>query len=607
MIRSAIRWVARVLVILVLALLVGLGWLVGTTEGARFALRQASELEPALAARVAGGNLLTGVSLAAFHWSMPGVRVSADRLVLRWRPRCLVDATVCVDRLATDGLTVKVDPAQLGGGGGAGDASASSRLSIPVNIQIRDLSARETHVAVSGGADVRLARLKTGASMWHDSLHVATTTLSGLRVTLPETVAAESDTSKASESVSNKPPLKVALPAIHLPLDVELEGVTLTDARLIQDGRAWSLERLHTVAQVSGQSVRLKTLSVAMPGASGTLQGRVRLQGDWPLSLEIDGHLDRLLDAGAQSLHASLDGSLAKLEARLRATGAVQAQAHATARVLSPDIPWSLSLQSRSLGWPLTGHDTVAATDVSLTGSGDVGHYDLDVRAHLAGASVPPGNWHLKGEGDPQGARIESLTGRVLGGSLKASGRVAWAPRLSWDVDLQADALDPSGVVPQLPGKVNGHLAVKGDVPDNGWSLAVDIKGIDGTLRGYPLKLNGGVSHDAGGAWRFRDVVLRTGDNRVRIDGGLSDTWNLDADLALNRLAALWPGLGGHVKGSVKVSGATTTPSVAGTLTGSSIVWQDLRAGRVTLKANVRKLLRGDSTVDLAAIDLRQG
>ena len=88
------------------------------------------------------------------------------------------------------------------------------------------------------------------------------------------------------------------------------------------------------------------------------------------------------------------------------------------------------------------------------------------------------------GTGDRKGAVVERLTAAMPTGTLAASGRIGWAPSLSWTADATLAGFDPGYFLPDWSGAVNGSVATMGRTrPDDTVDMRFDLQRLGGRLR----------------------------------------------------------------------------------------------------------------------------
>jgi translocation and assembly module TamB len=197
-------------------------------------------------------------------------------------------------------------------------------------------------------------------------------------------------------------------------------------------------------------------------------------------------------------------------------------------------------------------------------------------------------------------------------GTLDATGGVAWAPALQWDIDAVLAGFDPGYFAPGWNGAVDGRLASTGATrEDGGLDIDVDAADLGGMLRGRRLDgradlsirtpATGGTRTDYAG-----EVALSLGGSRVDAKGRLADTLQLDARFAPLDLADLMPNAGGTLRGRLQLAGARNAPDVDVDLDGSGLRWGDYRAA--SLRAQGRLPWRsGSGSLQLEARELAAG
>ncbi|MCS4503403.1 translocation/assembly module TamB [Arhodomonas aquaeolei] len=543
------RILLAVLGVLVLAVL-GLAWLAGTTTGARQAVALAERFVPGFSAEVVDGSLWRGVSLNGLRYGMPGVSVAADAVVLRWQPGCLMDGTVCVDRLATRGLDVAVDTGELP----AGETTAQpgdGGFALPVRIAVSRVVLDDTQVRVDGRR-LQLASLTTAADAAGNRLSMDETTLDGLQIDLPAPPADGGDGGGTSAGGAEPafPPedFRLSLPdAVPLPLIVELAGVTLRDATIHRGEAAYTLSRLHIAGALSTERIRLEALSLRAPAADLDAHGEVGLGGDWPVQLTLDARSGRYPGGGDQTLTLTAGGSLADLDVTADAGGPVSARLEAHIALFTPGLPSRLRLRADALAWPLTGEPTVRAGGVDLQADGGLKGWSLSLDAGIDGPGIPQGQWRLAAEGDTAHAAIRTLTGRVLGGTVSGDGRVAWGDGLDWQARIEADGIAGDATVP-LPVPVK-RLALSAD----GDTGSARIERLDAALLGGSVSAKGHVAWRDGLEWQAALTAedLDPGQYRPGLDGRLGGRVATTGTLRGSDLSVVLaiPGVEGRLRG----------------------------------------------------------
>lgn len=216
------------------------------------------------------------------------------------------------------------------------------------------------------------------------------------------------------------------------------------------------------------------------------------------------------------------------------------------------------------------------------------------------------------GRGDGERMTLQRAHVTMPTGTLDATGGVAWAPALQWDVDAVLAGFDPGYFAPDWTGAVNGRLASTGDTRDDGGlDIVVDAVDLGGSLRGRPLDGRANVSIQTPARGQARtdyagDIALTLGGSRVDAKGRLAEAMEVDARFTPLDLADLMPNAAGTLRGRLQLSGARTAPDVDVDLDGSGLRWGDYRAA--SLRAQGRLPWRtGNGALQVDAREVAAG
>ncbi|MFT5810254.1 MAG: translocation and assembly module TamB, partial [Urechidicola sp.] len=141
--KSKWRWLKAVLlavVLLLLLLVTGLSWIIGTESGTRWSVNTAQKRLPALTIESPSGSFWHGVSADSLRWQQDELSILITEFNTRWRFDCLLDSVFCIDSIAAKSIDIQLSPADTG------QVSAESNepitlpaLSLPVDIDLTRL------------------------------------------------------------------------------------------------------------------------------------------------------------------------------------------------------------------------------------------------------------------------------------------------------------------------------------------------------------------------------------------------------------------------------------------------------------------------------------
>ncbi|WP_319783739.1 translocation/assembly module TamB domain-containing protein [Oceanisphaera sp. IT1-181] len=391
---------------------------------------------------------------------------------------------------------------------------------------------------------------------------------------------------KAAGKVASPEPLFV-LPEIVLPFPIKLQEFSLTDSKLIQNGEIQALHALQLELEGRGSEIKIITASLDHELATVQLGGHVTLTGDYPLDLALSSTVKKpLLDGqlAGQTVAATLTDNLAKLKGKLVLGGVLNAQASLSAEPLNPQLPFDLALNWQQLGWPFNDPEW-RLEQGKLRLKGRLEDYTLTLSSEAHGPDLPPVGIKLSANGDLKGAKLKPLTLMLPKGEVQVDGKVSWSDGINWQGILALSDVDPGVFVEGMDGKLNGKLDTRFVLQGEKWTLNAepDIKGF---LRDYPLSLKGQVSLNQALQGSIKQLQLTNADNKLTVNGDITDRWQLDGVLSAPNLAVYAPGLYGDLAGDIKVRGALKSPELNAELTGKTAGFNDNEAKDIRLQAN---------------------
>lgn len=392
------------------------------------------------------------------------------------------------------------------------------------------------------GTELRLDALSVSWQPWallRHQLRLSELRASGLQLRLP---------------VSEASAEGFVMPEFAAPLPVWIERLSLVQASVVQGEERWVLDTFSTALQLDADGVRLSEVQLAGEGARVSGAARVAGTAPHPVSAALDWQLQRE-GLPALSGRLQLEGDLQALTLDQQLNGAVTAHITGTLRpdFISAHHRFELRGEWSRLSLPIAG-DELVSDKGWLTIQGEVSDYQYELDAALQHPEAGNILMHLVGRGDDRQLRIAGGKLSGWGGELSLNGLLVWLPLPAWDLTLQARGINPVRRWPEWAGSLNLDATVRGRLPERGPELNLDITRLDGNLRGYPVAARGQLVL-ADGGWRAHRLNLRSGDNRLALDGSLLPRLDLTLDLDAPRLEQLAPGISGRLQGQGKLRG----------------------------------------------------
>ncbi|HSH30006.1 MAG TPA: translocation/assembly module TamB domain-containing protein [Thiohalobacter sp.] len=578
---------------LLLLLLLALLWLTLTPSGLRIGLALTARLVPGeLRWEAVDGRLAGPLQIHGLHFSGAAGDYRLQRLDFDWSPTALADLTLAVQRLHLDGLRLAPAPAPEAPPAAA-DESALPEIRLPLRIRLGDVQLNGMEFVPPEGAALRIERLQLSAdaagrtvALRHLQLALAGVTLQASgRIALDP----DSQTQLDFQWHAARPELPAYAGVGTLRGTVEM----LTLSHRLEQPAPAGLELqvrqpLRAPDWTLDLSLPMTTLQRFAPGLPAHALG---------LTLQAGGDLSAArFEASLVSDHPGLQEEALSLQGRLRHSDwnhyrLEAAEFQLAASRLRATADWTLDTASGrlELDWPVLAWPPLApafsATNGRLVWEGGIRDFALDARSALTGTRLPEMQLELHGRGDVAGLRLEQFKAELLAGIVEGAGRFGWSEGLDWGVDLDAREIDPGRQWPDWPGQLSATLESDGAVQAGTVTAAFRLQQLDGRLRGLPIAGGGGFRLDPGG-WRFDSLALRTGENRLTLNGGPGAADGLLWELDFPQLADTLPHVHGTLQGQGRLRGAWPRSRLVGELRLRSIDWADLEIEQADLGFN---------------------
>ncbi len=557
------RYIRRLLLaVLVLGLLL-LGvvfFFLATNAGLNIGL----SVVPNLQVAQTNGSLLGGLQLQQVHFQQTGLDAQLQRVQLRWQPWALLQAKVRVQQLSIEGVQLALSPASTEPVPPSEPLKALPDMQLPVEIHIDELWLRDLHFKQADN------------SLYLQELRLALQTQDGW------------------------------LTVDDLSLQqLQAREVELAQAQLVA---RMALQHPHTLSLSLGADARHAVLGAA------TLESQAL--GD-PRALQLDTQIllvDQQRDA---PLQLQVAATLQDLLGNLRWQTAIHLRdvdsRHSTLQMFLQDVPH----YKANAEFQAQGDLQQAQADLTLhTEIAELGTFDVQFSA--ANLEKDWQQWRLQG-----GLRQADMPLQVdVEGVLDA--RQA-QPHIDASINWQALRVPLQGEETQVAsrqGKLTWvgtadayQVTLDGEVqaanaPDTRWTLAAAGNTQQARIDFLRAELLGGlgvanlqISRAAnGGVLADLEVSHSQHQNatQLEVQGTIAgERVSLDWHINAPYMQALHPQAHGSLRGSGKIGGWLTRPTVQATLQGRDLFWQDQRLDQLDVEANI-DVNAPDGLMDLA-------
>lgn len=471
---------------------------------------------------------------------------------------------------------------------------------------LRELFVQQLHVQHCA-ADVTLQDIQL---RWHPRMllqrDVSIAHLSARQID----VIAQSDCPPATEE-------PFALPAaIELPVEIHLDHFSVEQIRLTQQAQTQQIGPLALRASVEQQTLHLDLQQLMYTTAN--LQANTSIELHQPYPLQASLQWSYVMDKENWQGQAQLDGDLQQLQIEhvLKQPYAITSQIQLHDLLEEPGFE-SVSRWSQ-LEW-VAAEQSVQLRDGRLQANGSIDeiHYQLESRVDTEKAKDIQVS--AKGTFAGQTLTLAPLTVQHKSALLQANGQAIVQEPINVQLDLQGKNLDPAVWQADYPGNIALDSRIAFSRRGNRNDLQLNIRTLQGELRGFPLAGQGEIQTDLQRIL-LDQVQLAIGDNHLQADGQISEQLNVQIEIEAPQLEHIHPQVQGDLSGHLHLQGTREQPQLDTQLQsnrlqyGEDLAWQQfaldasvrgLDAPNVDAQVSVAKLQATDQNLQNIALQLQ--
>ncbi|PKM12604.1 MAG: hypothetical protein CVV13_04640 [Gammaproteobacteria bacterium HGW-Gammaproteobacteria-3] len=384
----------------------------------------------------------------------------------------------------------------------------------------------------------------------------------------------------------------------EIPLTIIIDAVDLGPLHY-QDTRTETLiERIQLTAQLRNRKLHLTRLAVQMPQLDIQGQGEVQLHQSFPMKAQFDWLL-RLPDTPEIKANTTLAGNLEKLDLSAVVQGGVMLKLNATVRSVATQPTFNVSGNWQKLQWPLSTPAQISSQTGHFNLSGTQDNYRIDLDSTLAAEQLVPFTLKLSGQGNTRTFSLNELTLSPKQGYITLTGRVSWPDGIDFALKVAAQQINPGDFIKAAPGSLNIKADATGRISAGQRNGTLVIERLDGSLHGYPINARGKLALD-GEQVRITHLSVQSASNRLSVNGRLTPKQSqLRFTIDAPKLATVWPGLAGSVKGQGSIQGNYQNPVLALELVAKRLSFEDYALQHLKLSVDYAEALTKPSTLNL--------
>lgn len=582
----------RLILILLLLPAVLLGWLTMTQSGLQWAYDKAEFYLPLeLQVNEINGRLIGPITVNGLELQQDGALLSAQKITLDWRPAALLSAKINISQLHIQKLNIALSETEATGQDPVQPAKKSlPDIRLPWRLLLKDGQVDGFSISQQGQTFV-LNSIKLSASslLKQVSIKQLSVTADNYEVSIKGKLRPAGNyrhdlsirwqaSLPSSAIIKGQGQLKGDIKSTRL--KQKLSG----PLQLSLDAQAKQLlEQLNWTVKVNAKEFDISKLAPEWPALSGTLK------------LDAKGNLKTATMNGQMKGQTTETGTInAEFDVERLSNNSIQIK---QLKIHTPQTDtrietsgnWlpgtkggelKLALNWLNLRWPMQQPPWFNSATGNGTIEGNIDHYEINMSSDSPWPDIIASTWHANATGNLQGLNIHSLRVSALEGEALANGQLRWSPELNWKANISAHGIDPAGLLPQWPGKLNAKATSNGSMHNGQLLIDADIKEVNGQLRSYPVSLQSGLQwHD--NSLNISQLRFNSGQSRIKLDGQIGKNLKLRWRIDSTNLAELYPQAKGKLQAHGKLNGPQKTPLLEATVKADSLAYPNYEIGAI--------------------------
>ncbi|QIQ20959.1 autotransporter assembly complex protein TamB [Zophobihabitans entericus] len=562
---------------------------------------------------------LYDLEMRGFSLNMEGISVEVDQATLAISGMCLLQGKLCIKDFSADNIKVDIDTSKMASTDEnvepVEDSGERSTIDMPIPIELRALDLENVDVRVD---DMQFALDSfIGKAIWiKHELTIFPSSAQGVKAIFSDNPAPApvAETAKSNVPLEQQiqalftEPLLTELPTVNIPLDINVIELTGTNW-LLHMGDDFRFNDVLIQARTKNSYVAIDKLNTnaETPFENGNVavNGYINLAKQWPLNVTLQ------VDTKAKSqlintvLKANVKGALlGTVNATASMAGDNQLQLDASINMIEKYLPLKLNLKGSHVQWPLQGKPEYQLNQFSVNYEGKIHDYKLDGTGLIQGEGIPDTNFSLGAKGHNSGFNIDHVLAQFPQGQLNLTGSLDWTNQIKWQADLNLENINLTNEMPGLPLKLNGSIQNSGFIKGDHWQINIPTLDLNGSLKNAPLKASGSILADSDQSATAKALNLSWGNNTIKLDGTMSPSSSLVADINLLQLNLIQPSLFGNVKGNINLSGSMSKPHMKTDLALNNLDYQGVSLVQAKLEGDIKlqQLLSADITLKVQSM-----
>lgn len=382
---------------------------------------------------------------------------------------------------------------------------------------------------------------------------------------------------------------------IHLPIDIILNHLTVTNLAILQTDHApFIIDNLSCQGKVVRNIVYLTELNAE------TKHYKLITKGYTGLSFPFKHHITGSFIANNQqnflTLNYFVKGDIKHSFASIQSLAPFSGYINIASQDLPNAGPVHVIGNWKNITLPMDKNNHISSTEGQLALTGALKDFKLVLNTDISGTLIPDTKIKLLAIGNIMQNIASQFNIQTLSGQIKGQAHANWQPHFSWDFNLNANHLNPALKWNSWAGQINfaanGHSIQQGESTDAYFALT----NLTGILNNIALNGKAIVQHENTG-WIINNAYFTSGNNLVQINGRIDKVSALQWNIRLLDLKELTKAISGNIITQGSFTGTRKDPRINSHILINNFQYKNSLISN--LKANINFNLTGYSLIQL--------
>ncbi|MDH5710243.1 MAG: hypothetical protein OEZ15_01065, partial [Gammaproteobacteria bacterium] len=583
--RHWLKKISIAIALLLLPVVSGLLWLVGTESGLHWIYQQANAYLPtSLTIEKIEGRLAGPLTLSGIRYQQDGVELESEQVIIDWQPTALFTAYIDISQLHLQSLKIILPTSEK-----ANQAITLPDIHLPWRLAINNAVIENISITRAGEM-TNIRQIKLDASVLFSRIDI-------------KSFGLVMDNFELNVS-GNLNPVKQYKHELNIDWQSRLPGSAMLSGKGLLQG---DITDLKLQQQITG-AIQV-SMNVEVRDVTGKLNWRAdaeisdfdsaRVDTTWPeikgqCQLQAEGDLSKAELNGSAEGYYAMSPFDASFKLQRQADNSVYIEQlifHSAPSETRLDVTgnWTpgddgghavLDLHWQNLRWPLDSGTWFDTASGSGRIEGNLQHYHFDLTTDRPWPQAPASTWYANADGNLKGLDNFNLRITALDGEATSHGRLNWLPALTWQAETQFSNINPGVLWPQWPANLQAMVNSTGSNETGGLIIELDIPSLTGELRGNTVSLQSHLR------WQNENIdishfELQSGNSQISAHGHIGSELALNWKINTDNLAELYPYAKGKLSAEGAFNGTMAMPSIEASFNGEAMAMPGYSIGKI--------------------------